>query len=382
MTQKNDKHLFRNIAILLGSTLSVMSGAAITPALPKMSAYFSSIENAEFLVKMMLAIPPLFIAIFSPIAGMLFDKFGRTKILSFSILLFVISGSAGFYLDDLVLILASRAVMGIAVAGTMTGFIAIIGDFFKGDGLNRFMGIQASVMSFSGVVYLLAGGKLADISWNYAFIIFLIPILLLPFLLIYTKDNVQSRESLKINSTVAFNQKAIMVYALAFVGMAVYLMVPTQLPFLINQIETVSSSKVGIFISAWIFSSAVASFFFKKLKSNMGFSRVFSLSLIIWALGYFVIFFSNNLSLIMAGLCIAGIGNGLFFPNLKVLLLTLSDENSRGIMSGLLTTGLYLGQFFSPIIMEPIIRAFDIFFIFMSVGIFLILFSVYFWIRK
>ena len=107
----NYKEFFRNTVILLGSTMSVMAGASIAPALPEMTDYFSEVENAEILVKIMLTIPSLFIALFSPVAGIILDKYGRRLPLLLSTILYGIAGTSGFYLDNLYLILLGRAIL-------------------------------------------------------------------------------------------------------------------------------------------------------------------------------------------------------------------------------------------------------------------------------
>jgi hypothetical protein len=62
------------ITLLLASTLTVMAGATIAPSLPAMQDHFSEIANSQFLVKLILTIPALFIALGSPLAGQIFNS--------------------------------------------------------------------------------------------------------------------------------------------------------------------------------------------------------------------------------------------------------------------------------------------------------------------
>ena len=91
------------LTLLLVSSLTIMSVITISPALPQMAIAFSNVENAEFLVKLVLTIPALFIAIFSPITGRLIDKYGRLKLLYLSMIIYAIAGTAGYYLKDIIL---------------------------------------------------------------------------------------------------------------------------------------------------------------------------------------------------------------------------------------------------------------------------------------
>src|SRR5690348_17025398 len=108
------------LTLLLVSSLTIMSVITISPALPQMAAAFSGVQNAAFLVKMVLTIPALMIAVCSPVAGRLIDRHGRLKILRLSLVLYAIAGTSGFYLDNLYAILISRAILGIAVGMSMT----------------------------------------------------------------------------------------------------------------------------------------------------------------------------------------------------------------------------------------------------------------------
>jgi hypothetical protein len=51
------------LTLLFVSTLTVMAGATIAPSLPAMRQFFASVNNADFLVRLVLTAPALFIAI-------------------------------------------------------------------------------------------------------------------------------------------------------------------------------------------------------------------------------------------------------------------------------------------------------------------------------
>src|SRR6476620_10765430 len=80
-----DKKWKLKLTLLLVSSLTIMSVITISPALPQMTAAFSGVKNAAFLVKLVLTIPALMIAVCSPVAGHLIDRHGRMKILRMSL---------------------------------------------------------------------------------------------------------------------------------------------------------------------------------------------------------------------------------------------------------------------------------------------------------
>lgn len=353
-----------------------MAGAIVTPALPYISKNFSEISNIEFLTKLILSLPPLFIAIFSPIAGYLFERFGRKPVLVASSFLYGIAGTTGYYLNDIYLILIGRALLGVAISALMTGFIVVIGDLFTGDKRNKLIGLQGAIMSFGGVVYLLIGGVLADVSWNVPFLAYAVSIIVGLLLLIYL-DETSSPTVEKITLRTSFNLKLVLILLSAVFVMICYLMVPTQLPFLINyNFPQFPAKKIGLMISVWIMFSSIASLFYPKIKSILAFRQIYMFGFLIWAAGHILILFASSITILIFSLILLGVGNGFVVPNLKAHILTISTENNRGINSGFLTTALYVGQFLSPIVVQPMFSFGNIPQIFAFFGFFMIIIAI------
>ena len=119
----------RNATLLFISTLTIMSGATISASLPGIAARFADVENVALLSRLVLTLPAVFIALFSPAAGFLVDRFGRKPLLMVSVALFTVAGASGLFLDTLPGLLVGRAVLGLAVGGIMTATTALVGDF-------------------------------------------------------------------------------------------------------------------------------------------------------------------------------------------------------------------------------------------------------------
>src|SRR5690606_14898710 len=56
----------RNATLLFVSTLTIMSGATISASLPGIAARFAEVENVALLSRLVLTLPAVFIALFSP----------------------------------------------------------------------------------------------------------------------------------------------------------------------------------------------------------------------------------------------------------------------------------------------------------------------------
>ena len=184
----------RALCLLLISTLTVMSNATIAPALPGLANEFSGTPSADFLVKMLLPIPALFVVIFAPILGWTADKFGRRNQIIIATIVFAIAGSAGAQLQGLEAIIISRAILGICVAGLMTAVTALITDYYSGQKRSQFMGLQQAFSNIGGILFIVTAGYLASISARLPFYIYAIAILLVPLVFLSIHDSKQTNQ--------------------------------------------------------------------------------------------------------------------------------------------------------------------------------------------
>ncbi|MCH8907539.1 MAG: MFS transporter, partial [Candidatus Heimdallarchaeota archaeon] len=149
----------KEYTLLLVSTLTVMAGATIAPALPEIAKAFP--EEDELTIQLILTMPALFAAFGSLFVSTLIEKFGRIRLLTISIITYGIAGSSGLYLEDIALLLVGRAILGLSVAAIMTTATTLIGDYYHGEFREKIIGMQAAFMTFAAVVFISLGGVLA-----------------------------------------------------------------------------------------------------------------------------------------------------------------------------------------------------------------------------
>ncbi|MEM7342614.1 MAG: MFS transporter [Chloroflexota bacterium] len=349
----------RNLTILLGSTTTVLAATIIAPALPEMAEVFKDVPNAEFLVRLTLTMPGLFIAISAPFAGLLLDKWGRKPVLIAALILYGFAGTLGFVLNSLMAILVSRALLGLAVAGIMSGFTTLILDYFSGSKLNQFMGYQGAFIGLGGMVFLLASGFLADIGWRYPFLVHLFAFIVLPGVLL-TIQEPQTETSAKVDAiaeTIAFPWKKIApIYLISFVGMAIFFIFPVQLPFHLTRVSDVSNSQVALALSLQTLSSVIIALQYQRLKARFSFYAIFGLIFLTFSINHVMVSLTGNYTIIIVAMLIGGLGIGVFPPNNSVFLSVVTPPALRGRAVGGMTSAIFLGQFFSPIFTQPIIQ--------------------------
>jgi MFS family permease len=357
MSQTNSNSLPIKATLLLTSTLTVMSGATIAPSLPAMQEYFADVPNSALLVRLVLTIPALFIAIGGLFAGQLVDRLGRKPLLIGSALLYGIAGSSGFILNSLGAILVGRALLGLSVAGIMTGVTTLIGDYYTGQTRANFMGLQAAFMGLGGVVFLSVGGFIADLNWRFPFLIYLWAwaILIAIAVTIYEPERkILNQTSSSANQPSMSIGVLAMIYGVAWFYMVAFYLIPVQLPFYLQNLSNASAAASGLAIAASTLASAIASLRYGFVKERLGFVSIVVIAFGVAAVGYLIIGIAGSYNVVLIGLIIAGLGFGLLMPNLNVWLSSIIPDVLRGRALGGLTTFFFLGQFLSPLVSQPI----------------------------
>ncbi|PAX55203.1 MFS transporter [Brunnivagina elsteri] len=359
MKKPNINSIFTKATLLVISTLTVMSGATIAPSLPAMREYFNNFPNADYLVRLALTLPALFIALGAPLVGIIIDKLGRKPLLIIALILYGIAGSSGLILNSLNLILIGRALLGISVAGIMTTATTLIADYYIGAARAQFLGLQAAFMGLGGVFFLSFGGFIADQNWRYPFGIYSFSLLLVPCALLFLSEPER-------NQTVNPNQEivtetlklpinlVIITYGIGILTQIVFYLIPVQLPFYLKQLFNAGASQSGIAIALATLFSAMASLLYRQIKAKLSFTAIYGIAFLNMGIGYCFISLGTAYPVVLLGLAIAGSGLGLLMPNMNFCLISVTPDTMRGkIISGV-TTSLFLGQFLSPLLSQPL----------------------------
>jgi MFS family permease len=179
------------LALLFPITLSVMAALFVAPVAPKIAEFFAtsgrySPDDLGWYIGRIITVPSLCVALFSIPAGWLGDKLGRRRLLIWSMALYSVVGILPYFLNDLKLILLSRVAVGIVEAMLMTLSTTLIGDFFSGESRNRWLAAQTGVASTTAIFAIVIAGIIGRNDWHSVFLLYLIPVLFLALVLMFT----------------------------------------------------------------------------------------------------------------------------------------------------------------------------------------------------
>lgn len=351
----------RNATLLFISTLTIMSGATISASLPGIAARFADVENVALLSRLVLTLPAIFIAMFSPAAGFLVDRFGRRPLLLASLALFAVAGASGLFLDTLPALLAGRAVLGIAVGGIMTATTALVGDFFQGPARDRYMGLQQAFVGIGGTIFLTGGGFLAEVHWRGPFLIYTVAILLLPAALAFLPEPRRVRAAGSATGEGKLDGRTIALLGTLFLAAAVnmiaFYMMPTQLPFYLEHLGFAAPSLAGAAIGAGQLVGVVSALAFAPLRRSLGIMGVFGLGFVSAGLSFLLLSGAESYLGVLVAMAVSGVCMGTIMPNFAAAAMLLAPPALRGRVSGLLVSSIFAGQFLSPVVSQPLIAS-------------------------
>jgi len=371
------------IALLMTATLKIMANATISPALPGLVAAFPEDPNADYLTRFLVAAPSLSVVLVAPFAGMAADRFGRVPLLLAGVLLFALSGSAGAYLPDLQSILASRLLLGVAVALTMTAQVALVGDLFAGERRSAFMGLQTAAINFSGFLYIGLAGWLAGLSPRLPFLVYALPVLLVPLLL----PLLQQQQQIAAAETgtdaesgdlplAAWLMPALMVALPTMATVMLFFLMPSQLPFYLeaNGISGVSGTAFGL--GALTLTGGCVAMVFKRISGSLGLAATFGLGFVLMGAGLAVLAAGALWLFILGGAALVGAGYALVQPAFFMLALQVAPVHRRGSVSGMITTAMFLGQVVSPLALTPFIQELGFAPVFLGAALVFLVFAI------
>jgi MFS family permease len=264
-------------------------------------------------------------------------------------------------LQSLQEILVTRFVLGISVAGITTCAIAIIADYADDSTLGRFMGRQSLFMALGNVVFVSLGGVLADYSWRWPFLIYVIALVVLPGAIFLITEPRSAADGKTISSGVRDEAlpavRTALVYFLCFINMVVYFMVPVYLPFYVKSFPGHDSARTGALLALVGLTWGITSTQYHRLKKNLTFGQIVIGAFALMGVAHLLLAWASGYAMVILALILIGIGLGVVLPNLNTWLLSFTSAAMNGrVIGGLIFFG-FIGQFVSPIITRPLSTA-------------------------
>ena len=153
-------------AVVLAMLPAVLDQTILATALPTIAADLGRLSDVSWVVTAYVVAA----AATTPLWGKLGDRRGRKPMLELSLAMFLAASAACGLATDIAMLVAFRAVQGVAAGGLMSLAMAAVGDLVSPRERGRYQGYIASVFAAATIAGPLVGGLLVDhASWRWVF---------------------------------------------------------------------------------------------------------------------------------------------------------------------------------------------------------------------
>ena len=344
------------ISLLLPITLSAMAIVLLAPNLPALLQEFASVEHHEYWVPMVLTVPALCVALFSPMAGILGDRFGRRRLLLAAFLVYAVVGIAPVFLRDLGWIIVSRVAVGLAEAMIMVLSTTMIGDYFEGPARDRWLAGQTAMASISALLFLNVGGFLGRFGWRAPFWVYGSALLMFVLVLLFTweparRDSPDAEIAQRDASSAGFPWLRMTgIIAITVFGSVLFYTAQIQSPIGLTQFGITDPARIGFLTSLASIGVPAGTYVYSRVGSKLPIASLLLIEFTLLAIGFLLMSRSGAPAGFLVGCFINQFGAGMLLPSLLVWAISGLPFEVRSRGAGLWTGAFSVGQFLCPVV--------------------------------
>ncbi|AJY77393.1 MFS transporter [Paenibacillus beijingensis] len=339
----------------------VLGNSMLVPILPDMERQMKLTSLQSSMVITLFSIAA---GLVIPVAGYLSDRFSRKAVIIPSLAIYGAAGIlAGFgaLWGSYAILIVSRAIQGIAAAGTAPIAMALVGDLYKDGEESEALGLIEASNGTGKVVSPIIGSLLALIVWYAPFFAFPLfcaaSLLAVMFMLKEPSSNEKPVPALEYLRGIGAEFKAQGRWLIpAFVAGALGLFIMFGVLFYLSDVLEKAPyyidgvAKGGVLAIPLLGLVVTAYLTGRVIKNNGRLMRILmvtGLALMAAALGCGMLGY-NKIILLIALITISSIGTGLLLPCLNTLITGSVDRSKRGMITSLYSSLRFIGVAFGP----------------------------------
>lgn len=334
--------------ILSISLLTVMAGAAIAPALGVIRDHFSNAP--DLVIQLIVSLPALFIILTDLLFPRLCTLLKTRAIALTGLGLYVLAGAGCFFAKDIVVLLVLRALLGVSVGMIMPLSTGLLAYYFPPEKQASLMGLSAAMNQLGGVVATLLAGLLANINWNYAFLVYLLGLLAIILVLLFLPDE-------SLSSGAKPSLKLLKKFHPSVVGMLLVMILffiyPTRFAISAHAGSSLSNNEITFIMVGLDLVAFLAGLGFGKMMKRFPHAMKY-IAPLGFIIGYAILGAGSSVPILVAGSAVIGIANGIGVPYLNTIASMKAGKQAASTVMPLLSIALYLGQFLSPLLITPL----------------------------
>jgi ACDE family multidrug resistance protein len=343
-----------NLHVIFGVTLMAVLGVStITPVLPHIAAAFDRSPQAVALIIAVFTLPG---AIFTPVMGVLGDRFGRKKVLVPSLVVFALAGTACGFAHSFEALVALRFLQGFGASALGAINVTLLGDLYSGTERATAMGYNGSVLSVGTGLYPAIGGGLALFGWYFPFFLPSIA-LVVALAVVFLLNNPEPKVNESLGRYAAVTVRAMLhpqVLTLFATSVVTFVLIYgsflAYFPFVLEISYGASPVVIGLILSATSIPTAIASFYLGDLAARFGSRALVKTGFALYVLAMAGIPLTSSLWQLAIPVLIFGAANGLNVPSILTILNGYAPTEFRAAFMSMNGTVLRLGQTLGPVL--------------------------------
>lgn len=351
-------------SLLLPITLSSMAIVLLAPILPGLLVEFGHVPGHEWWVPMILTVPALCVALFSPVAGMLGDWFGRRRLLIWALVAYGAVGVAPVFLGNLVAIIVSRVGVGLAEALIMVLTTTMIGDYFKGAARDRWLAGQTAFASISALLFFNIGGQLGRFGWRAPFWVYGSALLMLALVLAFTWEPSEADpddEAATAPHHAGWAEfpwaRMLGIIAITVYGSVLFYTVQIQAGRGLAALGLSDPGRIGFLTSVASIGVPLGTFIYARI-GHVRVARLLLGEFALLTIGFLLMGRAGSTWPFLGGCFINQLGAGLLLPTLLVWAMDGLPFEIRSRAAGMWTGAFSIGQFLCPVVVTAASVAF------------------------
>ena len=347
------------LLILLAGAGDALALVALYPALPAISAHFADIPYASSLVRGLSTIASLAMVVGAPAAGFMVERLGARKVLLAFALLFTVSGLAGSVLNNLWLLLASRAVMGFSQVVVSTTVLALIATRIAPVRRNRWIGIFVASGAFFSFVWVQVAGLAAEHNWRYIFLFYLAGVATFLCAAIALKSSEGQGAAARKSETAREKPNEGILFILPLVAIAIAAgavesTMPVFLPFHLVDIGAGAPSQIAQVVWPVTMGVAISGLLYGYVRRFLSIGATFVAGFLIGGVLLICLGLSQSYPMVLVSASFLGLGTGFLAPNVFAYAAIYGPAEHSARYVGIGRGAFFIGLPLAQLLLEPI----------------------------
>ncbi|EHI70893.1 MFS transporter [Streptococcus ictaluri] len=297
---------------LLSLSLMMISPFSVSPALPKMIAYYQKVGYQTKDVELLFSLSSFAILVILLLNPLISRLLSEKITIILGLLLLSAGGSIPVLIQDYPLVFLSRIFLGLGIGLINAKAINIISERFKGKERIRMLGFRASAEVLGSAVFTFLAGYLIGFDWSFAYVIYAFGFLILMLYLLAvspmptetTSPLENSQKNTKKASQVALSAKQILyIFSMAlYAGFVILIntLNTLRIPQVIDRLQLGSASQASLILGLMMLMGILSGLSFSRLLSAFR-DELASLVVFVLGLGMLVLWQGNSLFLVSLG---------------------------------------------------------------------------------